>query len=97
MARIVFSPDEQSFHVPDGSELKELSNLPITYGCKRGGCGVCTIKVIEGAEYLTKRSKEERETLKKKGLDKKGYRLACQCALNGTINIQRFSDKNPIK
>lgn len=91
MVKISFSPNEQNFHVPEGSELKELADLPLTFGCRQGGCGVCAIQVIEGKKNLTKISKDEKKTLLKKGLSDKDYRLACQCALNGDVIIQQPS------
>lgn len=62
-------------------------DLPLKFGCKRGECGTCTIKILKGMENLTKMSAQERETLRKKGCDS-AYRLACQCAVNGFIEIE---------
>jgi ferredoxin len=73
--------------VSDFLEAKEAyPALPWRFGCCRGTCGVCVFKVIEGAEFLGKQGKAEKNVLKKKGLEK-DHRLACQCALNGDVAI----------
>jgi len=56
--------------------------LPLKFGCRRGDCGVCAIRVVEGMENLTRRTKQEEIFMAKKKLPAE-YRLACQCSLNG--------------
>jgi ferredoxin len=91
MAKIVFYPTQKNFQIPDGTELLKArendETIPLKFGCKKGGCGVCAVKVIEGESNLTKISEEEKKTLQKKGLHTEQYRLACQCAVNGDIGI----------
>ncbi|MCB1111424.1 MAG: (2Fe-2S)-binding protein [Chlamydiales bacterium] len=76
--------------VREGSEFLEIrkqhEDLPIKFGCTRGNCGVCAMRVVSGAENLTRKSEHEKATLQKKGLDD-NYRLACQCALNGNVTV----------
>jgi len=60
--------------------------LPIKFGCRRGECGVCAIKILAGKENLTRPTHEELATLKRKNLPS-DYRLACQCSLNGGGSI----------
>lgn len=88
MPKISFSVSQLEFYVNGGSELKEVSYLPLKFGCKNGGCGVCAIHVQKGLENLSKVSKEEEKILKKCLLEE-GYRLACQCAINGDITIKQ--------
>lgn len=94
MAKIRFTTQQLEYEIPAGSELLEAyrkqPELPLKFGCKKGKCGVCSIEVGQGREHLTKRSGEELETLHKKGLSGEEYRLACQCALNGDIEICRL-------
>lgn len=90
MATIKFVSDQQSIDAPVGTELLKLyenhPHLPLKFGCCKGICGKCAIKVSAGMEHLTKLSEQEKATLLKKGLSS-DYRLACQCALNGSIEI----------
>lgn len=88
-------PDQSSFpskiiYVRTGSDFVQIHEndptLPLRFGCKKGNCGICAIKVEKGAENLTKISPHEVETLRHKNLDE-NCRLACQCAINGDVSI----------
>lgn len=74
--------------IPSGTELidaaKKHPDLGLKFGCTRGDCGVCAIEVVSGNENLSQQSAQEKETLRKKGLGE-GWRLACQCAINGDV------------
>ncbi len=91
MVKIKFINSNKEIDVPSGYEFLDMlhrhPDLPLKYGCKRGECGTCAIKILHGMENLTKLSPQESETLKKKGKDS-SYRLACQCAVNGNIVIE---------
>lgn len=60
--------------------------LPIKFGCRRGECGVCAIKILAGKENLTRPTNEEIATRERKNLSS-DFRLACQCSLNGGGSI----------
>jgi ferredoxin len=60
--------------------------LPFKFGCCKGQCGACAIKVVEGNCHLSKITKQEKETLSLKGLDS-SYRLACQCCIQNDITL----------
>lgn len=81
---------DKSYVVRNGMELLQAYNLnphlPLKFGCTKGNCGVCKIKLIQGQENLSKKTKQEIDTLAAKQLDS-SYRLACQCAINGDIVI----------
>lgn len=91
MVKIKFSNEKKEVEMCSGSEFLEIHgahpDLPLKFGCKRGECGTCTIKILKGMENLTKMSAEEQETLRKKNCDHH-YRLACQCAVNGFVEIE---------
>ncbi len=93
MVKIKFLKSDQTIEAPSGSDLIKVCQkhpaLPITFGCTRGECGVCAIAIVEGGEHLTQCSPQEKHTLKQKGLGD-GYRLACQCAVNGDILIKEM-------
>ena len=59
--------------------------MPLKFGCTLGHCGVCSIKVNAGKENLSPPTRQEKTTLKEKYLE--GYRLACQCALLGDVEL----------
>lgn len=89
-AKIHFKELEITQELRVGSDLQKLHTLypelPFKFGCKRGECGVCAFFVCEGRQNLTRITPEEKKTLQRKQLGE-GYRLACQCAINGDISI----------
>jgi ferredoxin len=96
MPKIKFLSQQIEVQVASGSDLLKVHNqfpdLPLKFGCRRGVCGTCVMRVVEGGENLTKRCLQEQQTLKeKKRLSAEEpddeYRLACQCALNGDITV----------
>lgn len=90
MPTVSFKEKNCSFYIHEGSTLLEAKeknpNIPLKFGCKRGSCGVCQIKILSGNENLTKQCRNEASCLKQKGLDD-NYRLACQVAVNGNVLI----------
>lgn len=91
MAKIHFLKQNRSFEVPTGMEFTQLCkidpSIPLKFGCQKGECGVCLIKVVDGIEKISKRTKQERATLQKLNKASEDVRLACQCALLGDITI----------
>jgi ferredoxin, 2Fe-2S len=51
----------------------------LQYKCKKGTCGVCTIKIENGLDCLSLPNEKERKKLK--GNLQTGYRLACQAEI----------------
>jgi ferredoxin len=92
MPKIKFLKSDLTLEAPSGSDLIKIClkhpTQPIKFGCTRGDCGVCAISIVEGCEHLTQCSPKEKQTLKQKG-HSDGYRLACQCAFNGDITIDK--------
>ncbi len=80
--------------ISSGTELIEVArkypSLPFKFGCTRGECGVCAVKVDAGMQNLTKLSRSEEETLLRRGCGD-GYRLACQCAMNGDVELSTIA------
>ena len=64
--------------VPDGSALLEVcGDVGIAFGCCTGSCGVCQVKVLEGAENITQNP------------DPRGGVLAClSSVISGTVRLQ---------
>lgn len=92
MTKLRFLSKHIEVDVPSGSELLQIGRrhpeLPLKFGCTRGDCGVCAVKVLLGQDNLTRQSKQEVQTLKNKHLDSTNYRLACQCAINGDVTLE---------
>ncbi|MBN9377001.1 MAG: hypothetical protein BGO14_02380 [Chlamydiales bacterium 38-26] len=86
MVKIKFHQAQKELNVSSGSEFLDIPGLPIQFGCKHGTCGTCSIRILCGMENLTKISPREGQTLKQKDLDPT-HRLACQCAINGPVEI----------
>lgn len=53
-----------------------MQKQPIAYKCKRGTCGQCTVRVLEGGHLLSPPNTQEQKKLNQKLSDH--YRLACQ-------------------
>jgi ferredoxin len=51
-------------------------NQMLSYKCKKGSCGKCTVKVLAGASCLDRVTSQERKKLK--GYLEQNYRLSCQ-------------------
>lgn len=91
LVKIKFIKQGIEVDIPSGSEFLEIHErhpqLPLRFGCRRGECGTCTIKILSGSKNLTRLSPLEMETLGKKGCES-NCRLACQCAINGPVEIE---------
>lgn len=89
MPKLTFLSTGETFAVPAETELIKAytinPKIPLKFGCTLGNCGVCVIKVASGQQSLSRTTKQEKLILKNKCQD--GYRLACQCALYGDIEI----------
>lgn len=51
----------------------------INFKCRKGTCGVCTVKVTDGSSFLSPPNEKERKKLKHALTE--GCRLACQAAI----------------
>lgn len=91
MPKIFFKKQASLQNLPAGIDLAKAHefypDMPLKFGCRNGQCGVCAMRVLEGADHLTRMGSDEAKTLASKGLPE-GYRLACQCAINGDITVE---------
>jgi 2Fe-2S ferredoxin len=83
-AKIIVSQGDVIFEVSlvKGKLLLDAAlnqGKPIRYKCRKGTCGQCTVKLVQGPRLLSKPNEQEREKLKNE-LDN-GYRLACQAEI----------------
>lgn len=90
MSRLTILNCHRTWNLKEHTELSRLPfldpTIPIQFGCCQGDCGTCAIKVIEGEENLSPKTKQEIKTLSRLG--KSSYRLACQCAIRGDVVIE---------
>jgi phenol hydroxylase P5 protein len=79
MAKVTFTPNEQTEEVADGAELREVceEKFNIPFGCKDGICGTCRIRVTEGDNNLSPKNEKETDMLP----DHDNERLACQAQI----------------
>ena len=80
-----------SFEVEEGKSLSEVLNVmnsPILFGCRTGVCGTCCVKILEGNENINNMSEEELEIVELFSDDIENIRLACQIKLKGYVKLQ---------
>lgn len=91
MPTLTFARQSQRVQVKEGTELLHLfalyPSLPLKFGCRQGQCGTCAIRIEQGMENLSPKTKEEQATLSRLQLGSERQRLACQCALKGDVTI----------
>lgn len=89
MPKLTFSQKHPGLELREGTELLRVpfldASAPLKFGCCKGMCGTCAIKIAKGAENLSPPTKEEQATLSRLHLE--SHRLACQCALLGDVAI----------
>jgi 2Fe-2S ferredoxin len=83
-AKIIVSQGDDKFEVSPVKGVLLLDaainqGKSIRYKCRKGTCGQCTVKLVQGPGLLSKPNEQEREKLKNE-LDN-GYRLACQAVI----------------
>ena len=90
-ANVTFDNIGLTVTVPAGTRLIEISEkvgAGITYGCREGECGTCTVRIVNGMENMSERSVLEDKVLQENmaGCDQ---RLACQAqVLGGDIVVK---------
>lgn len=83
MSKIIELNSDETINVLDAAKIEKVK---VKHFCKRGICGKCAIKVLEG-EF----SKPNEKEIKKLGQEKidQGYRLGCQATFSGKIKIEQ--------
>lgn len=89
MCKLTFHDSQETFEFPVATELltayKIQPCMPLKFGCTQGRCGVCAIHIKNNPSHLSPPTKQELVTLKEKY--QQGWRLACQCALLGDVEV----------
>lgn len=90
MPKVVFKSDKKTVNVPAGTPLTQVAEdngASIPFSCKAGVCVSCLINVVKGMENLSPMTENEKATLEGFGA-KPNQRLACQCIVNGDVEIE---------
>lgn len=83
-----FQGTEIEFGVRDGEavliamERKGLAVVPV--GCRGGGCGICKVRVLEGAYHTGPMSRAKVSA----GEEDEGYALACRLYAEGPLVLE---------
>jgi len=91
MPNVLIEPCGELIELPRNSaltDLEEVQETGISFGCRSGACGACLIEVLEGITNLNKADDMERTFLVTLGYTEECYRLACQCYLQGDVIIR---------
>ncbi len=68
-----------------GLQAKMIDGLE--YDCRKADCGICSIKILSGAENLSAPREDEKDFLSAMQAES-SERLACQCRVFGNIEIE---------
>lgn len=82
-------PNNKQVSCDKGENLLDVANkenLDIPFGCIDGICGACIVKIKKGINNLSPKTEQENATLKMFDADK-AQRLACQCKINGDVEL----------
>ncbi len=95
MPIISFFPEGHAVEINSNSPLTELGDMQqeiLFFGCRAGACGTCAIKVHQGMESLTEKNSKEEKLLEMMAVNAPDHRLACQCRVMGDVTIQPLDD-----
>ncbi|MEZ4743301.1 MAG: 2Fe-2S iron-sulfur cluster-binding protein [Bdellovibrionota bacterium] len=90
MPKVTITTDDLTIDVPDNYALIDMCDdydTSILFGCRDGACGACMIKVLEGADNLSKMGEDEKDFLETMAAEP-NERLACQCKVSGDVVVE---------
>ncbi len=68
-------------------DVCEDHDTSILFGCRDGACGACMVRILEGAESISKMDDNERDFLETMAAEP-NERLACQCKVFGDVTLE---------
>lgn len=68
------------------SELLDVLNSPVLFGCRTGICATCMVRVVDGMDHLPPLTEDEQEVVEVYDGDEQ-CRLACQLYLKGDVTL----------
>lgn len=90
MPKVHVTTDDLSIEVKDGYAMIDMCedhDTSILFGCRDGACGACMIRVLEGADNLSKMQDDEKDFLETMAAED-NERLACQCKVYGDVKVE---------
>ena len=67
--------------------LAAANEIPVEFDCRKADCGICIVRVVEGASNLSQQTEREADFLKAMRADPE-ERLACQCRVHGDVTVK---------
>lgn len=90
MPKVTIKTDNKTIEVPDNYALIDMCedhDTSILFGCRDGACGACMVRIISGAEHISKMKDDERDFLETMAAEP-NERLACQCRVSGDVVLE---------
>ncbi|SMO49971.1 2Fe-2S iron-sulfur cluster-binding protein [Melghirimyces algeriensis] len=87
---IKIGTQEKSFQCDEGENLlyeATTRSIMIPFNCTSGRCGTCRVRILEGRENLSEMGDREALRLGDEQIEK-GFRLACQLAVYGDVQVE---------
>jgi ferredoxin len=86
MPKLIFENTGEEKQLDEDSPIQEIcEEAGVPFACTEGVCGTCAIEVVEGFEYLSELTQEEKDFLGEQDRE----RLACQCKIrSGCVKIK---------
>ncbi len=91
IATIHFEDDQKTLQVEASQPLTKICDqhpVSILFGCRSVACGTCMIEVLSGMDNLSPMREEERILLDILAPEHTNLRLACQCVVQGDVQIK---------
>ncbi|MEZ9423324.1 2Fe-2S iron-sulfur cluster binding domain-containing protein [Vibrio lentus] len=77
--------------LPDNAfltDVEEFSSESLKFGCRKGACGICLVKISTSKENISAPTTREKSLLLRMGRVEEDLRLACQVKVFGDIAIE---------
>lgn len=88
--KVYIKTDDKTIEVDAGLPLIDMCedhDTSILFGCRDGACGACMVRILKGAENISKMEDSERDFLETMAAED-NERLACQCKVFGDIELE---------
>ena len=90
MPKVYIKTDDKTIEVTEGVPLIDMCedhDTSILFGCRDGACGACMVRILKGAENISKMEDSERDFLETMAAED-NERLACQCKVYGDVDLE---------